>query len=131
MLLPIYFIPLFLFWLSLCVYLLINTRRICYLKNLRVDPTMDASVTIIIPVRNEEGSLKQALSSVCKLAYKNYNVIVVNDRSTDRSGEILRDINKEHNLQVIDVTELPEGWLGKNHALYSGAQNSSSRYFLF
>src|SRR5580704_13853170 len=49
-------------------------------------------VSIIVPARNEEGSIEQALRTLLALDYDNYEVIAVNDRSTDRTGEIMERV---------------------------------------
>ncbi len=131
MLLQIYALLVFSYWLLLSFYLLINGRRIKYLKQLHIDTSEAPSVSIIIPVRNEAEGLREALISVCSLNYSNYKVIIVNDRSTDSSGEILAELNKKFSFELINITTLPEGWLGKNHALYAAARTSTAKYLLF
>jgi len=92
----------------------------------------EPSVAIIIPVRDEEEDLEQALQSVCNLNYNNYRIIVINDRSTDRTGEILESFKTRYpKLTVVTVTALPEGWLGKNNALQEGYKQSDEEWMLF
>ncbi|HTK17980.1 MAG TPA: glycosyltransferase family 2 protein, partial [Mucilaginibacter sp.] len=92
----------------------------------------EPSVAIIIPVRDEEEDLEEALQSVCNLNYNNYRIVVVNDRSTDRTGEILDDFKTHYpGLTVITITTLPEGWLGKNNALYEGYKHTDEEWMLF
>jgi glycosyltransferase involved in cell wall biosynthesis len=87
---------------------------------------------IIIAVRNEEYALREALISVCNLSYSNYKVLVINDRSTDGSGRILMELEAKYDrLKVITIDTLPAGWLGKNHALYTGSMSSDQEYILF
>ncbi|MDT4965696.1 MAG: hypothetical protein QOJ64_433 [Acidobacteriota bacterium] len=76
-------------------------------------------VSILVPARNEEGRvLSQAIRSMLAQDYRPFEVIAVNDRSTDATGAILRAIAKaEDKLIVVDGTETPAGWLGKPHAL--------------
>lgn len=133
MLLHIYAIFAFAFWLFLTLWLIINGRKIKYLASLTNSGNIPVpSVDIIIAVRNEEYALRQALNTVCNLNYSNYKVLVVNDRSTDNSGNILRELQlKFDKLRVINIDELPAGWLGKNHALYTGYNSSDSEYILF
>jgi len=111
------------------LYVLVNLHRIKKLKDQPI-VTNEPAVAIIVAVRNEEEDLEKALQSLCNINYKNHRLIVVNDRSTDRTGEILKRFNHPH-LQVITLTELPDGWLGKNNALYQGYKNSTEEWMLF
>ncbi len=89
-------------------------------------------VSVVIPARNEERSIRQALNSVLRQEYPRLEVIVLNDRSEDRTGEILSELSKdEPRLRVISIEQLPPGWLGKNHALYVGAMQAKGQLLLF
>jgi cellulose synthase/poly-beta-1,6-N-acetylglucosamine synthase-like glycosyltransferase len=89
-------------------------------------------VSIVIPARNEERNVEEALRSVLALDYENLEIDVVDDRSTDRTGEILdRMAAANPRLRVVHVRELPPGWLGKNHALELGARKATGDYLLF
>ncbi|MBC3540055.1 glycosyltransferase [Rufibacter sediminis] len=104
-----------------------------YLKD--ISPELagaEPSVAIIIAVRNEEAELEQALSSICQIDYPKARILVVNDRSTDRTPEILRRMAQANPaITVITIEELPAGWLGKNHALYQGYLHTSEEWMLF
>lgn len=118
-------------WAFIALYLLANTRKISFLKDQQL-ALSSPSVAIIIAVRNEETDLETALESVCHLNYRNYRVIVVNDRSTDRTSLILDQFALSHPLvTVVDVDELPKFWLGKNNALYQGYLRSDEEWLLF
>ncbi|PYV50476.1 MAG: family 2 glycosyl transferase [Acidobacteria bacterium] len=102
--------------------------------------TGNPRVTIIVPARNEEVSIRQALSQLLALDYDNYEVIAINDRSTDRTGEIMDDLaassdghphSSKTNLRVIHITELPPRWMGKAHAMWSAAKQSTADWLLF
>jgi len=106
-----------------------------------VSPSGNPRVSIIVPARNEEETVAQALNTMLALDYDNYEVIAVNDRSTDSTGEILERIEKsprlapvsrgtstEHpSLRVIHHRELPAGWLGKTHAMWTAANQAQGR----
>jgi glycosyltransferase involved in cell wall biosynthesis len=87
---------------------------------------------VVIPARNEERKIKAALQSVLRQDYPNLEFIVLNDRSTDQTGAILAGMAAaDGRLRVVNITELPPGWLGKNYALYHGAEQASGELLLF
>src|SRR5580658_8576158 len=110
-----------------------------------VSPDGNPRVSIIVPARNEEEIIEQALNTLLALDYDNYEVIAVNDRSTDLTGEILEQMEKTHfsqktrerghpnctNFRVIHHTELPSGWLGKTHAMWTAAKEATGDWLLF
>src|SRR5437660_3047733 len=92
-------------------------------------------VSIIVPACNEEGMIEQTLNRLMALDYDNYEVIVVDDRSTDRTGEIMDRVAAgavaQGRLKKIHVRELPPGWLGKTHAMWIAAQQATGDWLLF
>jgi glycosyltransferase involved in cell wall biosynthesis len=106
------------------------------------------SVSIIVPARNEERDIEQSLTRLLDLDYDNYEVIAVNDRSTDRTGEIMEDLAGKQKkdmgtpflasfarsgdrLRVIHHQELPPAWLGKTHAMWTAANEAKGDWLLF
>ena len=86
----------------------------------------------MIPARNEERNLEQALESVLALDYPDLEIIVVNDRSTDRTGAILEKMaEQDSRLTVVTIESLPAGWIGKPYALHKGAQQARGEFILF
>ena len=121
-----------------------------------VSPEGNPRVSIIVPARNEEESIEQALNTLLALDYDNYEVIAVNDRSTDSTGEIMERIAESQNphpfdklragsvspkngetrmghpqFRVVQHSELPPGWLGKTHAMWTAANQASGDWLLF
>lgn len=89
-------------------------------------------VTTIVAARDEERDIEAALASLLAQDYRNLEIIVVNDRSTDRTGEIVERLaTNDPRLRVIHVSELPAGWIGKNYAMHVGAQQGSGELLLF
>jgi glycosyltransferase involved in cell wall biosynthesis len=89
-------------------------------------------LAIIVAVRNEEEDLEKALQSICSLNYHNYRIIVVNDRSTDRTAELLQAMKVRYpQIHIVTIDALPDGWLGKNNALYQGYLGSTEEWMLF
>ena len=84
-------------------------------------------ISVIIPARNEEKTLPILLGSLSTQSYKPYEVIVVNDQSTDAT----EDIAKKYGVRVINIDNLPEDWLGKPWACFTGANNSSGNILIF
>jgi len=98
-------------------------------------PSNHPRVSIIVPACNEEEDIEQGLSGLLALDYDNYEVIAVNDRSTDHTGEIMDRVAASPaahgRLRVVHVTELPPGWLGKTHAMWSAGQQAGGDWLLF
>ena len=98
-------------------------------------PSDHPRVSIIVPACNEEEDIEQGLSGLLALDYDNYEVIAVNDRSTDHTGEIMDRVAASPaahgRLRVVHVTELPPGWLGKTHAMWSAGLQAGGDWLLF
>ena len=89
-------------------------------------------VSIIVAARDEERHIESAVRSLATLRYPDYEIIVVDDRSSDATPRVLDRVRAtEPHLHVVRVDELPPGWLGKNHALHVGAQRASGELLLF
>jgi cellulose synthase/poly-beta-1,6-N-acetylglucosamine synthase-like glycosyltransferase len=133
MILTAYAAIMLLFWIIVCVYLVVSTRKITFLKDLTPSENHNCpSISIIIAVKDEEAEVEEALQSVCQLDYPHLHIIVINDRSTDGTSAILDRMKQHHaRLNIITVNQLQEGWLGKNHAMYQGYLASSDEWLLF
>lgn len=101
----------------------------------RKPPADPPKISIIVPARDEEGEIESALRSLVNLEWANYEVIAINDRSSDRTGEIMQHVSREHDaahrLKIINITGLPDGWLGKPHAMWAAAQQATGDWLLF
>jgi glycosyltransferase involved in cell wall biosynthesis len=89
-------------------------------------------VSILIPARNEEAHIGNLLGDIERLTYKNVEIVVYDDESTDRTAEIVNDfaLHNQH-IRLVSSEKLPEGWLGKNHACHVLASHAKGDYFLF
>jgi glycosyltransferase involved in cell wall biosynthesis len=106
-------------------------RTVHNLQDVRED-NFSPRLSIIIPARNEADTLEKALQSVVHQAYANFEVIVVDDRSTDGTGALLDRLAHQYScLRVIHLQSLPTGWMGKNHALHYAASQATGEFLLF
>ena len=88
-------------------------------------------LSIVVPARNEERAIGRGVSSLLAQTYPRLEVIVVDDRSTDRTGEILRGLPSDARLRIVVGEDPPAGWLGKPHALFQGAAVARGELLLF
>ena len=121
------------FWVPAGIWLMLNRHALTVLASVPVDDEHPLpAVSIVIPARNEERNLEQALESVLALDYPDLEIIVVNDRSTDRTGAILETMaERDARLAVLTIDDLPTGWIGKPYALHTGAQQARGEFILF
>jgi glycosyltransferase involved in cell wall biosynthesis len=100
------------------------------LKEPVMAPALDI-VTAIVPARNEEAVIAACVESLARepqLA----QILVVNDQSSDATADVVRGCMKEiPNLRLLETNNLPDGWVGKNHALWVGVQQATSPWILF
>ena len=93
---------------------------------------LPARCSVVIAARNEEARIEQSIRHLLAQRAVDLELIVVDDRSTDRTGEILARLSKEDaRLQVRRVDVLPERWLGKCHACHIGAGAATGDWILF
>lgn len=91
-------------------------------------PATSPQVSIIVPARNEEANLKSCLDSLVSQTGVSFEIIVVNDHSTDRTREIAESYA---GVRVVDAGPLPTGWIGKNNAVTTGARAAKASWLLF
>lgn len=98
-------------------------------------PAGNPRVTIIVPARNEADSIEETLHRLLALDYANYEVIAVDDRSTDATGATMDRMAaspEAHGiLQVLHIHDLPAGWMGKTHAMWTASQQATGDWLLF
>lgn len=122
-------------WMIRVLQARLGMRRLPDLHDLQWGMQLEAwpRVSIVVPARNEEQGIEPALRSLIALDYPNFEIIAINDRSSDRTSEILERVRQEHDerLRTITVEKLPPGWLGKTHALHLGASHVTGDWLLF
>ena len=89
-------------------------------------------ISVLIPARNEESNIGNILLDLAKADYPNYEVIVCNDHSEDRTTEVLDNLASQcSNINWFNSGPLPVGWTGKNFACWQLGNRASGDYFLF
>jgi chlorobactene glucosyltransferase len=98
----------------------------------RVNKVYTSLVSILIPARNEEDSILALLKSISQQDYLDYEVIILDDDSSDRTHAICAEFAEKHPaFRVIKGKELTGEWLGKNYACYQLARQARGEYLLF
>lgn len=89
-------------------------------------------ISIIVPARNEEGKISKCLQSLLSQDYDNYEVIAIDDSSTDKTLSIISELSKKnHRLIPVKSPPKPDDWVGKSWACFQGYQKSSGKILLF
>lgn len=89
-------------------------------------------LSVVIAARNEEKSITRTIESLLQQNYPRFEIIVMNDRSQDRTMDLVNELAQRHKcLRVFDIKNLPAGWIGKNYALYYGAMRAKGEWILF
>ena len=89
-------------------------------------------LSMVIAACNEEHTIEPALRSLLAEDYPHLEIIVVNDRSTDQTGAIIDSFSQiDNRVHPIHIDQLPEGWLGKVHALEAGRKMAQGELLLF
>ncbi len=124
-----------LIWLWKVIAAAFGLPRIPHLRLPQYDisPAGSPSITVIVPARNEAADIAATIHSLLAQDYPNLQIIAINDRSTDQTGEIIDTIaaQRPEKLRALHVTELSPGWLGKTHAMALTARQAYTDYLLF
>jgi len=98
---------------------------------MRHSPPNIERVSAIVPARNEEEVIADCVRSLTGQP-QIIEILVVNDHSTDGTTEVVRGLMRElPEVRLLEAPELPQGWVGKNHAVWTGAQAAAGDWFLF
>jgi glycosyltransferase involved in cell wall biosynthesis len=122
-------------WVVIFAYLLWTLRQLPQLQQqvaTALAPEKYPMLSIIIPACNEAEHIEAALSSLLAQDYPALELIVIDDRSSDATGQIIdRLAAQDRRIQAIHITSLPDAWLGKVHALHQGVQHAHGEWLLF
>ncbi|MBA2962094.1 MULTISPECIES: glycosyltransferase [Ramlibacter] len=129
-------------WLSLAVFAATAWQLVALWRGLPQVPQLRdlpaaadgdlPAVSVVVSARDEAGTIEAALRSLLAQDVPRLEIVAIDDRSADGTGAILdRLAQADARLRVLHVRELPDGWLGKTHALHLGAQAATGDYLLF
>ncbi len=127
------------FYISLVLLLVAVVRFLVVLFNFLTQPFLTNRspsgaplVSVLIPARNEEENIASLLNDLIRQQYAHIEVIVYNDCSTDGTEAAVKaQIKSDERIRIINGNDLPDGWLGKNHACYQLATQAKGDYLLF
>lgn len=127
----------------LAIVAIVWVRRALWISRLRttnpplepLEPTARfyPKVSVIVPARDEEKNIGHCLNLLLRQNYPDYEIIVVDDRSSDRTGEIAAASARLASVpvKILRIEKLPPGWTGKNHAVFAGSKASEGAWLLF
>ncbi len=122
--------------ISICLALftlnmILNLRNLKVPKNIRITQPAPM-VSVLVPARNEESNIRDCLASLQNQDYPNFEVLVLDDNSTDNTADIVREFaENDGRFHLLTSEPLPEGWVGKSYACYRLAKNAHGAWFLF
>jgi len=97
-----------------------------------IEPAHWPRISVLVPAHNEEHALAEAVQSLLGINYPELEIILIDDRSTDHTGEVMdRLAERDSRVRKLQIKELPDGWLGKVHALHRGIEISHGEWLLF
>lgn len=120
-------------WIAMPLRAVLQDRKLRALSASPLEARMDwPRVSVLVPARNEESTLFAAVQSLLQVDYPDLEIILINDRSTDRTGEIIERLAQlDARVRPIHIVQLPDAWLGKVHALHHGIGASRGEWLLF
>lgn len=119
-------------WILLIRSMWITFHRSPFLDKFDPKPHQNPKVSVILPARNEEGFIEKCLDSLVRQDYENYEIIAIDDRSDDRTSEIIKKVTKKSpKVKYVLAAPKPDGWMGKNWACVEGYKRATGELLLF
>jgi chlorobactene glucosyltransferase len=117
-------------------FLLLSISNVVWLRLSSRAPRVHRGrkVSVLVPARNEEGNLPACLDSLLDQAYGNYEIVVLDDQSSDGTWEIISSYQRRNPGRLRGVKGEPlsqAGWLGKPHAMQQLAEQATGEYLMF
>lgn len=123
----------FLTWIYLLFFMIKSLRQTPRLARIKsIKNNNFPRVSIIVPARNEETYIRKCVDSLVKQDYPDFEIILVNDESSDKTLDIMYEYKISNStIQVVNVNQPGDDWMGKNWACYQGYLKSSGNLLLF
>jgi glycosyltransferase involved in cell wall biosynthesis len=120
-------------WLYFLFYMIKSVFRSPKLEYVRVTDKKFPLISIILPARNEEKHIRNCVDSLLKQDYSDFEIILVDDESTDKTLTIMKEFEKLYpiKIKVVNITNRDKNWIGKNWACYQGYLQSKGSLLLF
>jgi glycosyltransferase involved in cell wall biosynthesis len=120
-------------WVVGLGYLIVSIKRLPVLREQHAPvPDLWPRLSVVIPACNEAANLESAVATLLQQDYPDLEIILVDDRSTDGTGKIIERLAcDDPRIRALRVETLPQGWLGKVHALHRGVEQASGDWLLF
>jgi glycosyltransferase involved in cell wall biosynthesis len=123
-------------WSFVLIYMCVSVARMPLLReetrSIPLDKTDWPLLSIIVPACNEADHIEAALTSLLDQDYRQLEFVVINDRSSDGTGEIIERLAaSDSRVRAVHIESLPKGWLGKVHALREGVREARGDWYLF
>ena len=118
------------YFLTFIAYSISKSPRLEWSARFRINSK--PKVSIIVPARNEEETISRCLRSLLSQNYDNYEVIAVDDSSTDKTLSVMLNLSqKDYRLIALESSPRPDDWVGKNWACFQGYKRSTGEILLF
>jgi cellulose synthase/poly-beta-1,6-N-acetylglucosamine synthase-like glycosyltransferase len=120
-------------WIYFLAYMTKSFRQAPTLVSFdRSGANRSPKVSVILPARNEERYIARCLDSLLAQDYRDFEIIAINDSSTDRTGEIMKEYAaRDPRVLHLNAPSKPDGWAGKNWACYEGYLRAKGEVLLF
>ena len=130
--LTLYVLVFCLIWLGIYTYLFYATRTLPRFEHFySAAPDLWPRLSVLVPACNEAEHIEAAVRSLLAQDYPDLELILINDRSSDQTSEIIDQLaQQDKRIKTIHIEKLPAGWLGKVHALYQGKQQATGDWLL-
>ncbi|HEY1423742.1 MAG TPA: glycosyltransferase family 2 protein [Candidatus Acidoferrum sp.] len=129
----LFFATITIFWIAHGLRMALGALELPWLKNYSLAADTECpAISLLFAARDEEEKLAAALETLRQIDYPFLEIVAVNDRSSDGTAQILHAAQeRDPRLKVVSIAELPDGWLGKPHALQRAYEASTGEWLLF